>query len=143
MMNRRTMGITALCSVVMFGANAQAANKKEKSKMTKTSSPPVIATPANAQRVTITLRLTAKDGDAFARHLLSVIPVTRVASGCRYSHTFRDPAKASEFLLIQGWDSAEQQQGYIGWRQSTGDLDRFLAFLEKPPVIETFHLLDA
>ena len=105
--------------------------------------PPTVAAPAGARPVLVTLRLSAKDAGAFRAHLLKVIPVTRIASGCRYSHTYQDPAVASEFVLVQGWDSAEQQQAYIQWRESTGDLAEFLAFLSKPPVVERFALIDA
>jgi quinol monooxygenase YgiN len=143
MMSRRTLGAAIIGGAVAIGTAGSASVEAAQRSPADSVRPPAIATPANAQRVTMTLRLKAKDGEAFAQHLLSVIPVTRTASGCRYSHTFRDPANLAEFLLIQGWDSAEQQQGYIGWRQSTGDLDRFLAFLDQPPVIETFQLLDA
>lgn len=107
------------------------------------ATPPRVAAPANAKPVLVTLRLSAKDAGVFRAHLLKVIPVTRTASGCRYSHTYQDPSGSGEFALVQGWDSAEQQQAYIKWRDSTGDLSEFLAFLAKPPVVETFGLIDA
>jgi quinol monooxygenase YgiN len=104
--------------------------------------PPKIAKPANAAPVTVTLRLTAKDPALFKAHLLKVIPVTRKASGAKYSYSLQDPKNASEFLLIQSWDSIEQQQGYIAWREKSGDLAQFLGFLSKDPVIEVFALFD-
>jgi quinol monooxygenase YgiN len=105
--------------------------------------PPLIAAPAGAQPVTVTIRLTAKDADALRAHLLNVIPVTRTASGCRYSNTFQDPNTPTAFLLVQGWDSAEQQQGYIAWRDATGDLAQLIDMLSVSPVVETFALIDA
>jgi len=105
--------------------------------------PPTIPAPANAQAVFVTLRATARDAAAFRAHLMKVIPVTRLASGCRYSHTYQDPATPNEFLLAQGWDSIEQQQAYIAWRQSTGDLAEFGSFLTEPPKVEVFALVDA
>ena len=107
------------------------------------ASPPKISAPANARQVVVILRLSAKDPAAFHAHLLKVIPVTRSASGCRYSHTYQDPTALSEFALVQGWDSVEQQRSYIQWRESTGDLAEFISFLTKPPVVETFSLVDA
>ncbi len=109
----------------------------------QSSTPPKVAAPANARPVLVILRLSAKDAAAFRTHLLMVIPVTRTAAGCRYSHTYQAPGSSSEFVLVQGWDSVEQQQAYIQWRESTGDLARFLGFLAKPPLVETFTLIDA
>jgi len=105
--------------------------------------PPAVAVPVNAKAIMITLRLSAKNADAFKQHLLEVIPVTRLASGCRYSHSYQAANKPNEFLLIQGWDSLEQQQAYIAWRQARGDLAQFSAFLGSDSVIETFDLFDA
>ncbi len=108
-----------------------------------TEKPPAAAAPAGSHPVTVVLRLSAKDPEAFKAHLMKTVPVTRVASGCRYSHSFQDPQNPAEFILIQGWDSAAQQQAYVAWRKQTGDLKLLMDFLAKPPVVETFELFDA
>jgi quinol monooxygenase YgiN len=128
-------GAVLAASVVAVAATGGQAQASEK--------PPVIAAPAGARPVTITFRMQAKDADAFKAHLLKVIPVTRVASGCRYSHTFQDPTQPAEFLVFQGWDALEQQQGYIKWREQTGDLKQLLDMLAQPPVFAVFELIDA
>ena len=69
--------------------------------------------------------------------------MTRLASGCRYSHSYQHTKSPGEFLLVQGWDSIEQQQDYIAWRQARGDLAQFAAFLSKDPAIDMFDLFDA
>jgi hypothetical protein len=97
------LATAAVASAAAIASSSAQANPK----------PPVIAAPAGASLVTVTLRLTAKDATAFRAHLLKVIPVTRIASGCRYSHTYQDQAKPAEFVLVQGRDSIDQQQGYI------------------------------
>ncbi len=127
----QSAAVAAMAAAAALPAAAQAA------------APPKVSAPAGARPVLVTLRLTAKDAAAFRAHLLKVIPVTRVASGCRYSHTYQDPQQPTEFVLVQGWDSVDQQQAYIKWRESTGDLAEFLAFLAKPPTVETFALIDA
>lgn len=106
-------------------------------------SPPIISAPAGAKSVVVTLQLSAMNADAFKDHLLKVIPVTRTASGCRYSHSYQTTKNPSEFLLIQGWDSIAQQEGYIAWRAGRGDLAAFRAFLTKDPIVEAFALFDA
>ncbi|WP_324134772.1 putative quinol monooxygenase [Bosea sp. (in: a-proteobacteria)] len=93
--------------------------------------------------VTVTLRLSAKDGPVFIQHLAEVLAVTRQAKGCRHSNTYVSPDDNREVMLVQGWDSLAQQQAYIGWRDSTGDLKQFIDFLAKPPVVEVFELFDA
>jgi quinol monooxygenase YgiN len=127
------VGAAVLASVAAVTAGSVAAAQK----------PPAIAAPAGARAVIVTVRLKAKDAAAFKAHLLKVIPVTRMASGCRYSNTYQDPAKPAEFVLVQGWDSSEQQQGYIKWRDQTGDLKQLVDMLAQPPVVETFELIDA
>jgi putative intracellular protease/amidase/quinol monooxygenase YgiN len=106
------------------------------------SVPPVVPKPANANPVVVTLRLHARDSAAFKRHLLRVIPTTRKASGCRYSHSAENPDVPGEFLLVQAWDSLEQQKAYLSWRQQRGDLAEFLGFLERDPAIETSSVFD-
>jgi quinol monooxygenase YgiN len=105
--------------------------------------PPRVAAPPGAPAVMVTLRLTARDAEAFAAHLRAVLPVTRTASGCRFSHTYQAPDQPAEVLLVQGWDSLAQQQTYLAWRERRGDLARFQAHLTKPPVVESFVQLDA
>jgi putative intracellular protease/amidase/quinol monooxygenase YgiN len=126
---------------LVTGQNPQSA-KKVGEEVLKLLLPPVVAAPSNARPVLVTLRLSAKDADAFKNHLLKVIPITRLASGCRYSYSYQDPKMPTEFLLVQTWDSIEQQQSYIGWRQQRSDLAAFRAFLSKDPMIEFFELFD-
>lgn len=132
---RNVVQAAALGGAALLVASATTAQAQPK--------PPVVAAPAGARQVTITLRLTSKDAAQFKAHLLNVIPVTRVASGCRYSHSYQDAQKPAEFVLIQGWDSLAQQQGYLAWRDSTGDLKQLIGMLAKPPVVEVFELFDA
>jgi quinol monooxygenase YgiN len=104
--------------------------------------PPRVAAPDGAVAVVVVLELTAKDPDALKEHLLRVIPVTRQASGIRYSWSTRDPAKPAGFVLYQGWDSLEQQQAYMSWREGRGDLAEFLSFLVEPPQVTVRTVFD-
>jgi quinol monooxygenase YgiN len=93
--------------------------------------------------VTITLRLTTDQPAAFLHHLARVLPETRCQPGCRYINTFVQTNNPNEIILIQGWDSLMLQQQYIEWRQATGALDEFRAFLISDPIIEQWQLCDA
>jgi len=100
------------------------------------------AMPEQGRGVTVMLRLEARDPTKLRSHLLEVIPVTRRASGCRYSHSYQSQGDPRKFLLIQGWDSAEQQRAYLAWRGERGDLKVLLALLDSDPVQETFECFD-
>ncbi len=81
--------------------------------------------------IVVTLRLTPSDPKAFQSFLADILPDTRKARGCRSSKTYTS-GDATEFLLIQEWDSAEDQTAYMAWRESTGVLATFLGHLAKP-----------
>jgi quinol monooxygenase YgiN len=136
-MNRRALitgaGAAALGIAAVSSATTSWAAEK----------PPVIAAPVGSQAITVLLRLTAKDPATLKAYLMKVVPVTRMVSGCRYSHSYQDPQKLTEFVLIQGWDSVAQQQSYVAWRNQTGDLKQFIDLLAKPPIVESFELFDA
>ena len=106
--------------------------------------PPLVPLAEGATPIVVTLRLSAKDASRFrASTFVTLIPVTRIASGCRYSHTYQASDAPAEFVLIQGWDSAAQQQAYLAWRSAIGDMAHFVSLLSKPPVAEVFNLIDA
>jgi quinol monooxygenase YgiN len=132
---RNVLRIGVASAILAAGAIGTRAEASER--------PPQAPAPANARMVTVTVRLSAKDADEMRRYLLGLLPVTRLAGGCRYAHTFQEPDKPTEFLLIQGWDSTEQQQAYIAWRKGRGDVDALVVLLAIPPVIETLALIDA
>jgi quinol monooxygenase YgiN len=93
--------------------------------------------------VTVTLRLTAKSPEAFLQHLSRVLPETRNYQGCRYVNTLVQADQPQEVVLIQGWDSREDQQRYIQWRQTTGALTELRSLLATDPIIEYWQLTDA
>ena len=107
------------------------------------SRPPLVPLAEGAKPMVVTLRLSAKDSADFAQQLREAIPVTRIATGCRYSYTYQAPNAPAEFVLIQGWDSAAQQQAYLAWRSAIGHMSHFVSLLSKPPVVEVFNLIDA
>ena len=97
----------------------------------------------DARAVLIAILATAKDASALQAQLARTLPATRLAPGCRYSHTYASPTDPAEALMLQGWDSVEQQRAYAAWREATGDLREFVSLLAKPPVLEVFELVDA
>jgi putative intracellular protease/amidase/quinol monooxygenase YgiN len=93
--------------------------------------------------IVVCLRLTARDPAALKAHLLSVIPETRTADGCRSSNSLQSVANPTEFLLVQRWASLEHQQRYLSWRNDRGDLAALRALLSCDIAVEVLEPFDA
>lgn len=89
--------------------------------------------------IVVTLRLTPSDPKAFQTFLAEILPDTRKARGCRYSKTYVGKESPGEVLLLQEWDSPEDQQAYMAWRESTGVLQKFLGHLAKPAEVQIWQ----
>jgi len=85
--------------------------------------------------IVVTLRLTPTDPKAFQSFLEDILPDTRKARGCRFSKTYAGEG-SDDFLLIQEWESAEDQKAYMAWREQTGVLKTFLGHLAKPAEVQ-------
>jgi quinol monooxygenase YgiN len=106
--------------------------------------PPFVPAPETATPVIVTVELIAKDPVVLEQHLKSadVIPTTRLASGINSSWTVHDTANPNRFVLIQQWNSAEQQSGYIAWREERGDMAQLRELLTQDPVVSYLALTD-
>lgn len=107
--------------------------------------PPFIPAPRTATPVIVTVELIAKDPQVLEQHLAraGVIPTTRLASGINYSWTIQDRDNPNRFVLIQQWNSAEQQQGYIAWREERGNLAELRSLLSQDPVVNYLSITDS
>lgn len=94
----------------------------------------------SSKPIVVTLRLTPSDPQAFQSFLAEILSDTRKARGCRFSKTYVGKEGSGEFLLLQEWESPEDQQAYMAWRESTGVLQKFLGHLAKPAEV---HVWDA
>ncbi|HEX2840802.1 antibiotic biosynthesis monooxygenase family protein [Hyphomicrobium sp.] len=90
--------------------------------------------------IVVTMRLTPSDPNAFQTFLTDILPDTRKARGCRSCTTHTEKDNAGNFLLLQEWDSIEDQQAYMAWRDSTGVLKTFLGHLAKPAEVNIWQL---
>ncbi len=88
--------------------------------------------------IVVTLRLTPSDPAAFQAFLSDILPDTRKARGCRFCKTYT--GGDGDFMLLQEWDSQEDQQAYMKWRESTGVLQTFLGHLAKPADVTVWQL---
>lgn len=44
----------------------------------------------------------------------------------------------NNIILVEGWESLEHYQKYLGWRSERGDMDVLASFLSEPPSIRHF-----
>ncbi len=64
---------------------------------------------------------------------------TRDYKGCRSVTTLVDQ-ETSSVVLVEEWDSAEDQQAYMAWRVETGLIDAIAPFMQGEPITRTYDL---
>ena len=64
---------------------------------------------------------------------------TRSYKGCRSVTTLVDQ-ETSSVVLVEKWDSAEDQQAYMAWRMETGLIDAISPFMQGELVTRTYDL---
>jgi len=64
---------------------------------------------------------------------------TRDYKGCRSVTTLVDQ-ETSSIVLVEEWDSVEDQQAYIAWRVETGLIDAIAPFMQGELVTRTYDL---
>ena len=64
---------------------------------------------------------------------------TRSYKGCRSVTTLVDQ-ETSSVVLVEEWDSAEDQQAYMAWRMETGLIDAISPFMQGELVTRTYDL---
>jgi quinol monooxygenase YgiN len=93
--------------------------------------------------LTVTLRFTSKKPEATLQILSRTLPQTHVYEGCRYVNTYLREKNPQEIILIQSWDTREDQDRYLQWRRETGALQELLNTLASPPITEYWERNDA
>ena len=64
---------------------------------------------------------------------------TRDYKGCRSVTTLVDQ-ETSSVVLVEEWDSVEDQQAYMAWRVETGRIDAIAPFMQGELVTRTYDL---
>jgi quinol monooxygenase YgiN len=64
---------------------------------------------------------------------------TRDYEGCRSVTTLVDQ-ETSSVVLVEEWDSVEDQQAYMAWRVETGLIDAIAPFMQGELVTRTYDL---
>ena len=91
--------------------------------------------------VMITLEMPVKPDmlEDYLNILKGALVDTRSYKGCRSVTTLVDQ-ETSSIVLVEEWDSAEDQQAYIAWRVETGLIDAIAPFMQGELVTRTYDL---
>ena len=89
----------------------------------------------------ITLEMPVKPDmlEEYLNILKGALVETRSYKGCRSLTTLVDQ-ETSSIVLVEEWDSAEDQQAYIAWRVETGLIDAIAPFMQGELVTRTYDL---
>jgi quinol monooxygenase YgiN len=83
-----------------------------------------VSTPDGALFLTIDLQVDPAKIDDFLAMMIEAAPATRARDGNRLFDIYVDQDKPGHVVFYEIWDSKEQQQAYLGWRQETGFNER-------------------
>ena len=83
-----------------------------------------LSSPSDGVYVTIDLQVDPEKTEEFLAIMADAAPDTRSFDGCRKFDIYVDQDKPGHILFYEIWDSKEQQQTYLKWRQETGFLDK-------------------
>ena len=91
--------------------------------------------------VMITLEMPVKPDmlDDYLNILKEALVETRAYKGCKSVTTLVDQ-ETSSVVLVEEWDSVEDQQAYITWRTETGLIDAVSPFMQGELVTRTYDL---
>ncbi len=91
--------------------------------------------------VMITLEMPVKQEmlEDYLNILKGALVETRSYKGCRSVTTLVDQ-ETSSIVLVEEWDSVEDQQAYIAWRVETGLIDAIAPFMQGELVTRTYDL---
>ena len=91
--------------------------------------------------VMITLEMPVKPEmlEDYLNILKGALVETRSYKGCRSVTTLVDQ-ETSSVVLVEEWDSVDDQQAYMAWRMETGLIDAIGPFMQGELVTRTFDL---
>ena len=89
----------------------------------------------------ITLEMPVKPDmlEDYLNILKGALVETRSYKGCRSVTTLVDQ-ETSSVVLVEEWDSAEDQKAYMAWRMETGLIDAISPFMQGELVTRTYDL---
>jgi quinol monooxygenase YgiN len=72
----------------------------------------------------------------------NILPDTRSYDGCIGVQVVGNQDDALNLILLETWETRQQYEKYLGWRDETGALEALGAMLSQPPSIRYYDNLD-
>jgi len=82
-------------------------------------------------------------GDELIAFFKLHLSTTRAHEGCMSVDALQNSDDADNLMVVEVWDSHEQQKKYLASHRERGTSDQLREFLAKPPSIRIFDVLDA
>ena len=108
MRNGLLQALTLVCASLVVGCAKPSAETQ------------ALSTPDGALFLTIDLQVDPAKIDDFLAVMIEAAPDTRAREGCRLFDIYVDQDNPGHVVFYEIWDSREQQEAYLAWRQETG-----------------------
>ncbi len=108
MRNGLLQALTLVCASLVVGCATPPAETQ------------ALSTPDGALFLTIDLQVDPEKVDEFLAVMIEAAPDTRAREGCRLFDIYVDQDNPGHVVFYEIWDSREQQEAYLSWRQESG-----------------------
>ncbi len=108
MRNGLLQALTLVCASLVVGCAAPSAETQ------------ALSTPDGALFLTIDLQVDPAKVDEFLAVMIEAAPDTRAREGNRLFDIYVDHDNPGHVVFYEIWDSREQQEAYVSWRQESG-----------------------
>ncbi len=92
--------------------------------------------------VTLDLKVQPGKGGELTEILKSMLGDTRARHGAQRIEMVVNQDDPDHIVIYENWDSKEDHQAYMAWRQERGDLDALGTFVASPPTVTYFEIAD-
>ena len=91
--------------------------------------------------VTVEFNLKPEAAEGFLEMMKATLPDTRAFKGCQGVKSYYE-SETRSLLLVELWESTEDQQAYLKWRADGGMMEAIGSAIAGPPVFRTFDIRD-
>jgi quinol monooxygenase YgiN len=93
--------------------------------------------------VTFVMNLKPEVMEPLLARFEEALPDTRAFPGCRSVKVFRNDEDPNKIILLEEWDSREDHEKYMAWRNEDGTMDALAGMFTSPTKPEYWPTLVA
>jgi quinol monooxygenase YgiN len=94
-------------------------------------------------KITFEMNLKPEVADEMCARLVDMLPETREFPGCRSVNAYRSDEDPNRIMLIEEWDSKEDYDKYLAWRNRDGMMDAMKDIMTRPAKPDYWPILIA